>query len=72
MVALAAMLFAWAAPTARAGAIRYAGKMMLKGTAPTMGKMTEMRTKLSCVLMYPLDRFNLDQRIQVPKAIYRA
>lgn len=33
MVALAAMMFVWAAPTARAGAIRYAGKMVMKGTA---------------------------------------
>lgn len=33
MVALAAMLIAWTGPTARAGAVRYAGKMVLKGTA---------------------------------------
>lgn len=33
MVALAAMVFVWSAPTARAGAIRYAGKMVMKGTA---------------------------------------
>jgi hypothetical protein len=33
MVALAVMMFAWAAPMARAGAIRDAGKMIAKGTA---------------------------------------
>jgi hypothetical protein len=33
MAALAATMFAWTAPTARAGAIRYAGKMVVKGTA---------------------------------------
>ena len=33
MVALAVMMFAWAAPNARAGAIRYAGKMIAKETA---------------------------------------
>ena len=33
MVALAAAMFAWAAPTARAGAIRGAGKLIAKGTA---------------------------------------
>lgn len=33
MVVLAAMLLAWTAPSARAGAIRYAGKMVVKGTA---------------------------------------
>lgn len=33
MVALAITMFAWMAPTARAGAIRYAGKMVMKGTA---------------------------------------
>ena len=33
MVALVAMLFAWTGPNARAGAVRYAGKMVLKGTA---------------------------------------
>jgi hypothetical protein len=33
IVALAAMMLVWAAPTARAGAIRYAGKMVVKGTA---------------------------------------
>lgn len=33
MVGLAAMTFLWAAPVARAGAIRYAGKMVVKGTA---------------------------------------
>ena len=33
MVVLAAMMFVWAAPVARAGAIRYAGKMVMKGTA---------------------------------------
>ena len=33
MVALAVAMFAWAAPMARAGAIRYAGKMIVKGTA---------------------------------------
>jgi hypothetical protein len=32
MLALAGMMFAWAAPTARAGAFRYAGKMVVKGT----------------------------------------
>lgn len=31
--ALAIMLFAWSVPTARAGAIRYAGKMVARGTA---------------------------------------
>ena len=33
MVALAIMMFAWAAPNARAGAIRYAGKVIAKETA---------------------------------------
>jgi hypothetical protein len=33
MVALAAVLVTWAAPAARAGAIRYAGRMVVKGTA---------------------------------------
>ena len=33
MVALAAAMFAWTVPTARAGAIRDAGKMVAKGTA---------------------------------------
>ena len=33
MVVLAAMLIAWTGPTARAGAIRYAGKMVVKSTA---------------------------------------
>lgn len=33
VLALAVMAFAWAAPPARAGAIRYAGKMIAKGTA---------------------------------------
>jgi hypothetical protein len=33
MVALAAMLIAWTGPTTRAGAVRYAGKMVVKGTA---------------------------------------
>jgi len=33
MVALALLMFAWAAPNANAGAIRYAGKMVAKGTA---------------------------------------
>ena len=32
MVALAAAMFAWTVPTARAGALRYAGKMVVKGT----------------------------------------
>ncbi len=33
MVGLAITMFAWMAPVARAGAIRYAGKMIAKGTA---------------------------------------
>jgi hypothetical protein len=32
MVALAVVMFAWSAPTAKAGAIRYAGRMIAKGT----------------------------------------
>jgi hypothetical protein len=32
MLALAAAVFAWAVPTARAGALRYAGKMVARGT----------------------------------------
>ncbi|TAM84561.1 MAG: hypothetical protein EPN47_00130 [Acidobacteria bacterium] len=32
IVALAAAAFAWAVPMAQAGAIRYAGKMVVKGT----------------------------------------
>lgn len=32
MLALAAALFAWTVPTARAGALRYAGKMVARGT----------------------------------------
>jgi hypothetical protein len=32
MVALTAAMFAWTVPTARAGAFRYAGKMVVKGT----------------------------------------
>ena len=37
MVVLAAMMLAWTAPAARAGVIRYAGKMVLKGTADAAG-----------------------------------
>ena len=37
MVVLAAMLLVWTAPAARAGVIRYAGKMVLKGTADAAG-----------------------------------
>ena len=37
MVVLAAMMLAWTAPVARAGVIRYAGKMVLKGTADAAG-----------------------------------
>ncbi len=33
MVGLAITMFGWMAPVARAGAIRYAGKMIAKGTA---------------------------------------
>jgi hypothetical protein len=33
MVVLAAMMLVWTAPAARAGVVRYAGKMVLKGTA---------------------------------------
>jgi hypothetical protein len=33
LFALAAMMFAWSVPTARAGAIRHAGRMVAKGTA---------------------------------------
>ena len=33
LVALAVMMFAWSVPTAQAGAIRRAGKMVAKGTA---------------------------------------
>jgi hypothetical protein len=32
MVVLAAVMFAWTGPSARAGALRYAGKMVVKGT----------------------------------------
>lgn len=32
IVAVAAAMFAWAVPTARAGALRYAGRMVAKGT----------------------------------------
>ena len=32
MLVLAAALFAWTVPTARAGALRYAGKMVARGT----------------------------------------
>jgi hypothetical protein len=32
MLALAAVILAWAMPSARAGAFRYAGKMVVKGT----------------------------------------
>ncbi|HEX5413652.1 MAG TPA: hypothetical protein VFZ27_17530 [Terriglobia bacterium] len=32
LLALAATMFAWTVPTARAGALRYAGKMVAKGT----------------------------------------
>ena len=33
LVALAVMTFVWSVPTARAGAIRHAGRMVAKGTA---------------------------------------
>jgi hypothetical protein len=33
MVAMAVAMFSWTVPAARAGALRYAGKMVVKGTA---------------------------------------